>query len=109
VTEWSVSPAQHGARLTISVGDRLVIHLHENASTGYRWVLRPCEDACVVLESTGIEVEEGVGSGGQAYWAFHADRPGSTRVELDLLRSWEGERSIQERFVIEVTVRSPSH
>jgi inhibitor of cysteine peptidase len=105
VAEQHVSSERNGARITIHVGDVIALHLPENATTGYRWAITSLDEARFVLEDSGYHAQgHGVGSGGEAYWNLRARTAGRSRIELVNRREWEGDRSIIDRFAIDVEV-----
>jgi predicted secreted protein len=110
VAEHRVSAQQNGARITLRVGDVLVVHLPENATTGHRWAIRSLDEARFVVEADGYypqhEDPDKLGSGGEAYWKLRARSAGTSRIELINRREWEGDRSIIDRFAIEADVRA---
>ena len=73
-------------RVRVAPGERFVLKVEENPSTGYAWVVdRPEPDAAVV-ELTGKRFKgsdpERVGSGGTRYLSFRAEGTGRTSVKL---------------------------
>jgi inhibitor of cysteine peptidase len=105
VAEHQVSAQQNGARIRIRVGDVIALHLPENATTGHRWAITSLEQAQFVVEDSGyLPQSQAVGSGGEAYWNMRARAAGKGRIELVNRREWEGDRSIIDRFAVEVDV-----
>ena len=93
-----------GEHVEASTGDRIVIQISENATTGYRWV------AGEVPDNLQLEADEFLppgsrqpGAGGQRRVTLVAKRPGEGKVELRLEQPWEGEAA--DRFEALVTVR----
>jgi inhibitor of cysteine peptidase len=102
----TLTEADDGRTVTVRAGDTILLRLHENPTTGYRW-------AFDVLDSALVDAPKGryqrrtdaVGAGGDLQWVLTAKAPGSTRVALKLWRQWEGDTSIQKRFGVTVTIR----
>lgn len=93
--------------VTVTVGDRVTVHLAENASTGYRWSARVTDDA-VVLESSEPIGGAGArpGAAGQRVIVLRAEHPGRVRVEFALVRSWEPDAPV-DAWQLEVCVARP--
>jgi predicted secreted protein len=107
VAEHQVSEQQNGARITARVGDVIVLHLPENATTGHRWAITSLNEARFVVEDSGYRRQgRAVGSGGEVYWKLRARSAGKSRIELVNRREWEGDRSIIDRFAIDAEVHA---
>jgi len=101
----TLTAADNGRTVDVREGDTLVLRLHENASTGYRWAFDG-------LDPTYLDVQDGeyvgqadaVGGGGQAHWTLVAKARGIVEIRLKLWRRWEGERSVRERFGVTLKI-----
>jgi inhibitor of cysteine peptidase len=97
-----------GRTVGVHMGDILQVNLPENPTTGYRWKVHECDDAILTFE--GVEFHpEGtvvVGGGGVRVFEFRAVAPGTTPLQLKLLRQWEGDGSIMEWFRAAIDVTS---
>ena len=99
-----LTSANNGGSVDLHVGDRVTIRLRENPSTGYRWAVESVDASLVeITEGEFIPATQMMGAGGEAQWLLKAEAPGATTVKLKRWRSWEGERSIAERY--QVTLR----
>ena len=109
MAEHQVSAQQNGARITLRVGDVIVLHLPENATTGHRWAIRSLDETRFVVDADGYlpqhDDPQKLGSGGDAYWKLRARSAGNSRIELINRREWEGDRSIIDRFAIDTVVQ----
>lgn len=80
--------------IEVTAGQRFIIVLGANHTTGYRWELTNDGDKNIV-ELVGSEYkvsDEGkVGSGGREVWTFLAKSPGKTRISFRYVRPWEKE------------------
>jgi len=95
-----------GKTIEARVGDRIDLHLRENASTGYRWSFEdPDETILQVSEGTVAASTEALGSVGDVRWILQARAPGTAPVKLRLWRRWEGDRSVQKRFAATLIIR----
>lgn len=95
-----LTQADNGKSVTMGLGEKIVLRLNENPTTGFQWALEQGNDEIVELvESDYIQAPSpGVGAGGQHIWTFKAKKSGSARIALKLWRAWEGDKSITERF-----------
>lgn len=93
-----------GELVEATSGDRIVVQIPENATTGYRWVVSELPDE-VELEGDEFLPPETArpGAGGERRVTLLARRPGEARVQLTLEQPWEGEAA--DRFELLVTVR----
>ena len=103
----TVTELDDGRTIEAKVGDTIELVLPENASTGYRWAFDGL-DQHVVRPSEGemIGKPAKVGSGGDMRWRLTAVAPATTEVRLKLRRRWEGDRSIQKRFAVRLTIKA---
>lgn len=107
MAEVRLSEAHRGQRLSLDVGDTVILTLPENASTGYRWSLGEIDRALLTTEEAGYRATcSGVGSVGDASWVLRACSAGHVRIDLKRWRPWEGERSVVERFHVELDIRA---
>ena len=96
--------------MNAKVGDVLLVRLHENASTGYRWALDALDEAKLELVKSeylreGAAKKVVVGSASGMTWTLKAKAKGTTQVKLKLWRSFEGDKSIQQRFTVTLKIR----
>jgi len=104
-----LGPADDGRTVEVRAGERIVVELPENATTGYRWE--------VDLSGLGAMSYAGGGSEGPATarptpgaastrrLEFEARGPGEGEIRLRRVRPWEGERSARESYSVTVRVR----
>lgn len=79
-----------GRTVELEPGDRLVVTLGSNASTGFRWVLatEPEREVLSLDGSEYVETETDlVGAPGQEVWTFRAEGEGETSLVLRYERS----------------------
>jgi predicted secreted protein len=95
---------EQGTRVMASPGDRIVIRIPENASTGYQWEVEQVADPLELESSEMVPPPEpaGPGAGGERRVVLRARGAGQARVALRLERPWE--RQPTDRFEIDVTV-----
>jgi inhibitor of cysteine peptidase len=107
----TLTEAGDGTTVKTKPGDMLVLHLRENASTGYRWAFDALDEAKLELVKSEYVRESdadnaAMGSGGEMIWTLNV-RPkskGRTPLKLKLWRSFEGDKSIQQRFAITLRI-----
>ena len=93
-----------GEEVDASSGDRIVVQIPENATTGYRWVVGELPDE-LELEADELVPPDTArpGAGGERRLTLVATQPGQARVRLTLEQPWEGEAA--DQFELLVTVR----
>jgi inhibitor of cysteine peptidase len=102
----TLSEADDGESLPLKVGDCVTLRLHENASTGYRWVFDGFDANAIDAREDGYAAGAGsVGSGGDVQWTLQAKSAGTAHVKLKLWRAWEGEASVRKRFAVTLMIR----
>jgi predicted secreted protein len=94
---------EKGTRVTASPGDRIVIRLPENATTGYQWQVEQVADRLELESSEMIPPAEAApGAGGERRVVLRARGAGQAQVALKLERPWEWQPT--DRFEFDVTV-----
>ena len=104
----TLTRADDGGVVALRVGDRLVLRLDENPTTGYRWAMEAHDEEVVSLQHQEYRPfpHAAVGGGGQRSWTFIAHKAGTDTLQLKLWRAWEGESSITRRFTVTLHVRA---
>ena len=89
--------------VSASPGDRVVIHLAENATTGYRWVVAVLPGMLTLAADELLPpTSTRPGAGGERRIALDVREAGTGEVVLSLERPWEGEPA--DRFVLSIAV-----
>jgi inhibitor of cysteine peptidase len=102
VNELTLGLEDRGRKVSVRVGDRIVLRLPENPTTGYRWsgeipsFLRLVRDA--------NEHDSAPGAGGIRALELQAERPGHSEITLSNMRSWEGAARPPEQFEFSIEV-----
>ena len=106
--ELTLTPAHNGQRFEIRVGDTIVLHLPETASSGYRWTIDAIDEVRLEIVGTGHRAgtEGTVGGEAAVFWKFAATSAGLARIAFKRWRPWEGERSVKERFEVKLEIHS---
>jgi inhibitor of cysteine peptidase len=99
-----IEVTESSRRLTVREGDRIIVRLRENPSTGYQWQLQSVSEA-LELESSDFDAQDSrlAGGGGQRVVVLRAAHPGCGEAELALARSWQPSQPA-ERWRVEVVV-----
>jgi inhibitor of cysteine peptidase len=99
----TVTDQDNGRHLPAHVGDLLMLHLAENATSGYRWAPESYDTRLLELvEATAAYPNAAVGSGGEAIFRFRVVGAGSGTLALKYWRHWEGAGSITQRFAVTI-------
>lgn len=91
-----------------AAGQRFLVKLESNPTTGYQWQLASDYDEKVLqlLDSEYIPPQEAVpGAGGEETWRFEALGAGETKISLNYARSWEKDTPPARTAVFNVTVK----
>jgi inhibitor of cysteine peptidase len=98
----------HGAPITLSPGQKLVVEARGNLTTGHTWLARELP-ACLVQIGEPAYVADPsdgrVGSGGRFLLTFQALKVGEGRLELAYVRPWEKDTPPAETASLRVTVK----
>lgn len=92
----------------LSHGDKLILHLESNPSTGYQWQV-------VLMDGSLLDWVEGpsfvpsapslVGSGGTSSFGFNALRKGRTSLKMVYRRPWEEGKPPIRAVVLKVRIK----
>ncbi len=100
-----LTSADNGRTVDLRVGEEVALRLPENASTGYRWAVDAVDANLVEIhEGDYVSTSKAMGAGGEAQWSVKAKASGVTPIKLKRWRQWEGDRSIVERFEINLRI-----
>ena len=106
MAETLLTRQDHGQTIAVAMGSQLVVQLDESPTTGYAWA--PAE-ACDALPLAGDDFTSAapgrVGGGGQRRLQFDVRQPGEHRLDLVLMRPWEGADAAVDRFTVTVQAR----
>lgn len=102
----TLTQRDNGKSIQIQVGDRVVVQLPENPTTGFQWSLDHTNDEVLQLENSEYNspLAGSVGGSGQHTFTFQGKKPGVAESHFKLWRDWEGDKSITKRFVVTVEV-----
>jgi len=98
----TLSEAELGDSLTLSVGDELVVELNERPSTGYRWAIAYIDPAVLaVREGTHQATSEALGAARARRLVFVALAVGQTQLRLERSRGDATDRQLALGVVVE--------
>jgi inhibitor of cysteine peptidase len=102
-----ITQDDQGRKFEANQGDRIVIRLAENPSTGYEWELEAIDSPVVELLDSDYSPDPGVlmGRGGTRTLRFRAKSSGSQQIQLRLRRSWDPEDVAVEHFDVNIRVQ----
>src|SRR5215471_5276028 len=77
--EVTLTEADNGRSIMVSLGERVILRLNENPSTGFRWVVDKGDNGIIELSGTDYVQAPGsaLGGGGHRVFVFEAKRSGS--------------------------------
>ena len=102
-----ITRSDHGKTIELPKGADLVLELEENPTTGYRWQLLDFAPHTVAIVQSEYRAGPGKGAGAGGLRCFHLELKGTGTIPLraKLLRAWEGDNSILERFEATLLVK----
>lgn len=106
MSDLTLSKANNGQVVVIKCGQKLILCLDENPTTGYRWSKPELNTQVLQLKSDSFKLtnNSGLGSAGQHIFTFQANNIGYAKLQLKNLREWMGEQSKLELFEVTVQV-----
>jgi inhibitor of cysteine peptidase len=107
VSQITITQADRGKTFTVCSGDVIVINLAENPTTGYQWAIDKIDSNAIELQNSEFSLPKnaGVGAGGEQIFTFGTKATGVARLQLKEWRSWEGDRSIVQRFDVTLQIK----
>ena len=99
-----VEVRQNGAQVAVEPGDRVVVRVQENATTGYQWSARvsgPLEEESSELVPPATAAP---GAAGERRVVCRAVGTGTGTIHLTLARPWDAGAAPADRFDVEVSV-----
>ena len=104
----SVDKNDNGRLIELNEGQKLVITLESNPTTGYSWNIAELDESMLKQEGDIEFISESnlIGSPGVEIIKFNAVKSGQTTLKLIYHRSWEEDVKPIETFSIQVKVLS---
>nr|QNO46924.1 hypothetical protein GBMLOPDG_00020 [Methanosarcinales archaeon ANME-2c ERB4] len=105
----SYTMSENNSDISIEIDETFGISLESNPSTGYEWNVKECNYPVLEPVNTCYEPAENQipplpGAGGLQKWTFKGIKDGETALKLVYWRSWEGEDSIVNEYLLHITV-----
>lgn len=99
MSEIELDAAHANTPQAVTVGDELVLHLHETPTSGYRWTVEAFDETILAAREDSFTPPGSgpLGASGQRRLCFVVVGPGQTALRLALRRPWAPE-SVAERF-----------
>ena len=101
----TVTQADAGKSVSLSIGQRLSVHLSEQAGTGYSWIT--ASDSTPLLKFEGASTASGATMPGGSeirVLVYSATAAGNGTLKIGLSRSWEKDQPPAKSFSIAVTI-----
>lgn len=103
----SLGSSDNGKTVTVHVGDEIDIALDANPTTGFDWAIDKSNDALLTLKQKDYQPSSSaIGSGGTDTFKFIAKSAGTVNLQLKYWRSFEGDRSITQRYAVTIQIQS---
>jgi inhibitor of cysteine peptidase len=102
----TVTQADAGKTVALAVGQRLNVHLSEQAGTGYSWIT--ASDSTPLLKFEGASSGSGATMPGGAeiqVLVYSAAAAGKGTLKIEYRRSWEKDQPPEKSFSIAVTIK----
>jgi inhibitor of cysteine peptidase len=105
MAEIAVGEGHNGGAISAKPGDRIVIRLPENPTTGFRWTAERADPTLLQLQSDEFAPPAGAGMGGAGVRIvrYLATGAGATSITLQLARPWEA-MAPRSQFKIQISV-----
>ncbi len=103
----TLTEADSGKTVQAHPGDRILIQLSANVTTGFSWAIDKTDTTILALQHESYTPYPGgaIGSGGTTVFTFIAQHAGTAHLQLKYWRSWEGDSSIVKHYDITVQVQ----
>ena len=105
----SYAMSNNNSDISVEIEGTFGISLESNPTTGYEWDVKECDYSVLELVNTDYVTAKNqsppvVGAGGLQKWTFRGLKDGETTLKLVYLRSWEGEDSAVNEYLLHITV-----
>jgi inhibitor of cysteine peptidase len=106
MSEVTLTEADNGKSIAVSLHEKVILRLNETPSTGFRWAVAMGDNEIIKLSGSDYNQTSGsaVGGSGHRVFVFEVKRSGSAHLLLKLRREWEGDKSIASRFEVTINV-----
>jgi predicted secreted protein len=97
----------NGKEIKVRTGDTIEVELQEPGATGYSWEIQALDAEHFKVLSIRTEARKSgpmVGAPVMKIWSISALKEGKSKLKFLLYRPWEGEKSAENNFVINVVI-----
>ena len=102
----SLSGSDSGKTVTVHIGDEIDIALDSNPTTGFDWAIDKSNASLLTLKQMDYQASSNaIGSGGTDTFKFVAKSAGTVNLQLKYWRSFEGDRSITQRYAVIIQIQ----
>ena len=102
----TVTQADAGKSVSLAVGQRLMVHLSEQAGTGYGWITAADSTPLLKFEDGSVASGATIPGGAQMQvLVYSAVAAGKGTLKIEYRRSWEKDVPAAKTYEIVVTVR----
>ena len=103
----SLSGSDNGKTITVHIGDEIDIALDSNPTTGFQWAIDKSNDSLLTLKQSDYSASSNlIGSGGTQTFKFVAKSAGTVNLQLKYWRSFEGDKSIIQRYAVTIQIQA---
>jgi inhibitor of cysteine peptidase len=101
-----LTAADSGKSLSVTIGDKVILQLNENPTSGFLWALDRYNSEIIELRSSDYirAPASAVGGSGQRLFVFQAKSSGNVHLSLKLRRQWDTAKPIASIFDVSVRV-----
>jgi predicted secreted protein len=105
-TTITVTKAQEGREIALTVGSVLQIELPGRGGTGYSWSAEETFAPYLkLLDQTSRQLKENLPGGPvMQIWRFKAEKPGVTEIRMAYYRPWEGVGTAKDHFRVKLHI-----
>ena len=98
-----IDKSDNGKKIKAKKGDIIELHLDENPTTGYRWVIKSVDEKQLKVSEKEQKTEnKGIGAGGVKIFQIEVIGEDSSKLNLSHENSWEKDST--ETFSITVGI-----
>ena len=98
MTAITLGAGDDGRTVQAAAGDRIILRLPENPTTGVRWDFEQPEPSLKLVDDGYEEPPPGVGAATTRVLIFEAQAPGRFTLALKRWQAWEGPSTIDATF-----------
>ena len=103
----SLTGSDNGKTIQVHVGDEIDIALDSSPDTGYGWAVEKSDDKLLALKQSNFSASNSsIGSSGTQTFTFVAKSAGTVNLQLKYWRSFEGDKSITQRFAVTIQIQA---